>query len=73
MIYHKGQGEQMNKLTVKQAAKALGYHPDHVRRLLRAGVIRAEKVGGLVWLIDQEEVNRIKREQENGRLYTERA
>lgn len=60
------------KLTVKQAAEVLSYHPDHVRRLLRAGVIEGQKAGDLVWLIDQAEVNRIKREQQNGRLYIER-
>ena len=63
------EGGQMNKLTVKQAAKELGYHPDHVRRLIRANVIKAEKLSGLIWLIDREEINRIKREQQNGRLY----
>lgn len=48
------------KLTVRQAAETLGYHPDHVRRLLRAGVIKAEKADDLVWLIDQEEINRAR-------------
>ena len=61
-----------DKLTVRQAAEALGYHPDHVRRLIRQETIEAEKVGGLVWMIDRAEVERIKREQENGRLYVER-
>ncbi|MFZ5915540.1 MAG: helix-turn-helix domain-containing protein [Chloroflexota bacterium] len=61
-----------NKLTVRQAAEVLGYHPDHVRRLLRAGIIKAEKAGGLVWLIDRAEIERITREQENGRLYLDR-
>ncbi len=60
------------RLTIKQAAQALGYHPDHVRRLIRAGVIQAEKVGGYVWLIDQAEIARVKREQQNGRLYINR-
>ncbi len=46
-------------LTVKEAAKALGYHPDHVRRMLRAGTITGERVGP-IWLIDHAEVERIK-------------
>lgn len=46
-------------LTVKEAAAAMGYHPDHVRRLLNAGTIQGERAG-LVWLIDRQEVDRIK-------------
>lgn len=46
-------------LTVSEASKELGYHPDHTRRLLRAGTIKGERVG-LVWLIPQSEVQRIK-------------
>ena len=65
-----GRGASMgDKLTVKQAAKELGYHPGHIRRLIKAETIKAEKLSGLIWLIDREEINRIKREQQNGRLY----
>ena len=46
-------------LTVKEAAERLGYHPDHTRRLIRAGTIEAERAG-LVWLIPLSEVDRIK-------------
>ena len=63
----------MKQYTVREAAEALGYHPDHVRRLLRAGVIQGEKLAGFLWLISQEEIERVKREQENGRLYVDRA
>jgi len=30
----------------RQAAIILGFHPEHVRRLIRAGRLRAERVGG---------------------------
>jgi excisionase family DNA binding protein len=46
-------------LTVHEAAKELGYHPDHMRRLVRAGTVKAEKAG-LVWLIPLSEIERVK-------------
>ena len=46
-------------LTVTEAAERLGYHPDHVRRLLRAGQLQGERVGP-IWLISREEVDRVK-------------
>jgi excisionase family DNA binding protein len=46
-------------LTVQEAAKQLEYHPDHLRRLLRAGKVSGERIGQ-VWLIDRQELERIK-------------
>ena len=46
-------------LTVPEAAKLLDYHPDHLGRLLRAGRVKGERVGGR-WLIDPAEVDRVK-------------
>ncbi len=46
-------------LTAERAAQELGYHVDHMRRLLRAGIIRAEKFGK-VWMIPRSEVDRIR-------------
>lgn len=60
-----------DKLTVKQAAQELGYHPNHVRRMLRSGAIKGRKVANFIWLIDRTEIERVKRERINGRLYTE--
>lgn len=55
-------------LTVREVAKQLSYHPDHVYRLIKTGVIRAERFGRS-WAITREEVQRIKRLQdENGRI-----
>lgn len=55
-------------LTVPEAAKLLDYHPDHLGRLLRAGTVKGERVGGR-WLIPRQEVDRIKALQgEGGRL-----
>jgi excisionase family DNA binding protein len=55
-------------LTVQEAAEQLGYHPDYVRQLLRAGRIKGEQIGQ-VWLIDRQEVERIKALQsDKGRL-----
>ena len=59
----------MGKLTVKQAAVELGYHPNHLRRLLRQGVVKGEKLAGVLWQIEPEEVERVKQAQIEGRLF----
>ena len=46
-------------LTVPEAAEILDYHPGHLSRLLRAGKVKGERVGGR-WMIDRQEVERIK-------------
>lgn len=57
-----------DKLTVGQAAIALRYHPNHIRRLIRQGVMTAAKFGQF-WIIDVKEVERVKSLQdEYGRL-----
>jgi excisionase family DNA binding protein len=33
-------------MPTRAAASALGYHPEHVRRLIRTGRLRARRVGG---------------------------
>ena len=52
-------------LTVPEAAEKLNYHPDHLGRLLRAGRVEGERVGGR-WLISRQEVERIKAMQGPG-------
>lgn len=34
------------EVTTRQAAIILGYHPEHVRRLIRTGRLRARRLGG---------------------------
>jgi excisionase family DNA binding protein len=58
-----------DRLTVAEAADKLGYHPNHVRRLLRVGAIKGELVGGRVWLIDRIEIERVKALQDNQGRY----
>lgn len=48
-----------DRLTVKEAAGQLGYHPNYLRRLLRKGTVNGESFSG-VWIIDRSEVDRIK-------------
>ncbi len=33
-------------MSTRAAASVLGYHPEHVRRLIRSGRLRARRVGG---------------------------
>jgi excisionase family DNA binding protein len=40
-------------LTVNEAAKLSGYHPETLRELMRDGKIKARKIS-IVWLVDRE-------------------
>ena len=40
-------------ITTQEAAELSGYHPDHLRRLIRAGEIRARKLSFL-WLVSRQ-------------------
>lgn len=42
-------------ITVPEAAELTGYHANHLRRLIRAGDIHAEKRGGH-WWVDRKSV-----------------
>jgi excisionase family DNA binding protein len=46
-------------LTAQQTADELGYHVRHLYRLLNNGTIRGERFNQ-VWMIDRQEVERIK-------------
>jgi len=57
-------------LSAREAAKELGYHVNHLYRLLNAGTVRGKQISG-VWLISRREVERVKRlkNQQGGRLW----
>lgn len=40
-------------ITTQEASEISGYHPDHLRRLIRAGDIEGRKVS-IVWLIKRQ-------------------
>lgn len=40
-------------LTVNEAAKLSGYHPEHIRRLVREGAITAKKFS-IVWMVNRD-------------------
>jgi excisionase family DNA binding protein len=42
-------------LTVEETAEVLGYHPNSVRKMVRAGKLRADKKGTM-WLVYREAV-----------------
>ena len=52
LIRHGGLGlaDLSEYLTVEEAAEALSYHPDSVRRIIRAGKLQADKKG-IIWLV----------------------
>jgi helix-turn-helix protein len=39
-------------LNVNEAAKLSGYHPEHIRRLVRQGAITAKKFS-IVWMVSR--------------------
>ncbi len=39
-------------LTTRQAAQLIGYHPEYVRQLVKAGKVEAQKIGR-DWLIQK--------------------
>lgn len=41
-----------NWLTTEQAAELTNYHPDHIRRIIRAGKVKARKFGP-VWQVSE--------------------
>ena len=60
-------------LTSRQVADELGFSPDHIRKLIANGKLRAEKVGHN-WLVKLKDLKFIKRQRfsrvngvENGR------
>lgn len=52
-------------LTAHEAAEELGYHVKHVYRLLKEGTIQARQFNR-VWMIDHQEVERVKALQRPG-------
>jgi excisionase family DNA binding protein len=52
-------------LTVQQAADELDYHVKHIYRLLKSGRLEGRRFSG-VWMIDRQEVERIKALQGRG-------
>lgn len=51
-------------LTVNEATKLSGYHPEHIRELVRAGKLIARKFS-IVWQIDRESLLRYLAEAKN--------
>jgi len=57
-------------LTAEQAATELGYHLNHLYRLLADKTVKGEKWGGKAWMISRKEIERVKSLQdEYGRLH----
>lgn len=40
-------------ITVNDAAKLSGYHPEHLRRLIRENAIKARKIS-IIWLVERD-------------------
>jgi excisionase family DNA binding protein len=50
-------------LTVNEAAKLSGYHPEHIRRLVRQGAINAKKFS-IVWMVSRKSILSYMKSQE---------
>ena len=57
-----------DSITVEEAAEILGYHTDHVYRLLRAGRLDGQKFGN-GWVVSVSSVAAVKaRQDDSGRV-----
>jgi excisionase family DNA binding protein len=50
-------------LTVNEAAELSGYHPEHIRRLIRQGEIAAKKFS-IVWMVSRNSLLEYTKSQE---------
>lgn len=50
-------------LTVNEAAELSGYHPEHIRRLIREGAITAKKFS-IVWMVNRDSLLDYKKGKE---------
>jgi hypothetical protein len=50
-------------LTVNDAAKLSGYHPEHIRRLVRQGAVTAKKFS-IVWMVSKDSLLNYIRDQQ---------
>jgi hypothetical protein len=50
-------------LTVNDAARLSGYHPEHIRRLVRQGAITAKKFS-IVWMVSRKSLLSYMKSQE---------
>jgi len=53
-----------NLVLIARALQESEYTANHIRLLLRDGVVRGEKVGG-VWLVDLDDLKRYEQEMRN--------
>jgi len=51
-------------ITTREAIELSGYHPDHLRRLIRAGDIEARKFG-IVWQVSRQSLQQYLKEAQN--------
>ncbi len=51
-----------NWISISEATQLCGYHPDHLRTLIRQGRIKGRKVV-IVWLVDRSSLLAYLREQ----------
>ena len=53
---------KFNYLTSAEAAQSLGFSPDHVRKLILQGKIKAEKLGRN-WIIEKKHLENVHRQR----------
>lgn len=54
--------KQVEWITTQEAANLSGYHPDHLRVLIREGRIKAQKFG-IVWQVEKKSLLAFLQEQ----------
>jgi hypothetical protein len=46
-------GMMTELISIKEAARLSGYDIQHLRRLMRQGKVKGEKVGDFLWMVDR--------------------
>jgi excisionase family DNA binding protein len=58
-------------ISVSEAAEITGYHPEHLRRLIRQGKLQAVRKGTMFWL-DRSELSNFMQEAQESRTVDQR-
>jgi excisionase family DNA binding protein len=58
-------------ISVSEAAEITGYHPEHLRRLIRQGKLKAVRKGTMFWL-DRCELSSFMEEAQESRIVDQR-
>ena len=51
-------------MTTQEAAQALGFHLASIQRMIKAGKLEGQRMGGKIWLVSRKSVEEYKKQSE---------